>query len=285
MAELQYKQRVKLSEEWFLADPRPDQQQRRFARAWFALAWLGFTGLSLGVATGQLPLGDWLRVALEPRQDAHASRRAPPGRPRVRPERPSPTLKPRATAPAAAALTTPGSAALDDPSRSLAHLAPPQLPAAEPESAPLAAGPDPELELVPDEVPQPDLDSEPSAPAPAGPEPTVRGPATASAGGSCEAAAARANQLIDPGQRLPKDLSREDFAQVLGRGTYFSHCAVPDNSAVDICVAVQHGRAIGVTVTTNPGTQSLSQCVARAVRGLSFPSHPAADVVRTRFAP
>lgn len=54
--------------------------------------------------------------------------------------------------------------------------------------------------------------------------------------------------------------------------------------SVEICVAVRQGRVLGVTVGTDPGSSSIQSCVARAVRGLSFPSHPRMDVTRTRFA-
>ena len=52
---------------------------------------------------------------------------------------------------------------------------------------------------------------------------------------------------------------------------------------VDICAAVQRGRAVGVTVVTRPANGRVQSCVARAVRGLRFPSHPKLDVARTRF--
>jgi hypothetical protein len=52
---------------------------------------------------------------------------------------------------------------------------------------------------------------------------------------------------------------------------------------IQICAAVQNGVAIGVTVTTTPGNASVASCVATAVRGLSFPSHPRMDVTHTTF--
>ena len=58
---------------------------------------------------------------------------------------------------------------------------------------------------------------------------------------------------------------------------------VPDTMKVDICAAVQRGRAVGVTVVTRPANGRVQSCVARAVRGLRFPSHPKLDVARTRF--
>jgi hypothetical protein len=54
---------------------------------------------------------------------------------------------------------------------------------------------------------------------------------------------------------------------------------------IHICAAVQNGRATGVTVRTEPGDRSVGRCIARAVRGLAFPSHPRLDVARTTFEP
>jgi hypothetical protein len=53
---------------------------------------------------------------------------------------------------------------------------------------------------------------------------------------------------------------------------------------VRICAAVQDGRAVGVTVSTDPPSGAMNRCVAGAVRGLGFPSHPRMDVTTTTFA-
>ena len=116
---------------------------------------------------------------------------------------------------------------------------------------------------------------------PARPEPA---PPAVAAGSSCEAAIAAYNEEMDlKGGRRVADLPREAFAAVLDRGTYLASCGVPDTMKVDICAAVQRGRAVGVTVVTRPANGRVQSCVARAVRALRFPSHPKLDVARTRF--
>ncbi len=107
--------------------------------------------------------------------------------------------------------------------------------------------------------------------------------AAGSAGGgqSCEAALASYRETLDP--NAPPDLSAGDYAGVLNNGRYFAHCGVPSSMAVQICVAVQNGRAKGVTVRTSPPSGAKQRCVARAVRGLSYPSHPRMDVARATF--
>jgi hypothetical protein len=103
---------------------------------------------------------------------------------------------------------------------------------------------------------------------------------------SCEAAVAGYREEIRIGAgrgKTPADISRARYGAVLNRGNYFSHCGVPQKMKVRICAAVQHGRAIGVTVGTTPRSRSKQACIANAVRGLSFPSHPRMDVTTTIF--
>jgi hypothetical protein len=129
----------------------------------------------------------------------------------------------------------------------------------------------PKREVVPEDEPRDPPRREPPPPAVA-------------AGSSCEAAIAAYNEEMDlKGGRRVADLPREAFAAVLDRGTYLSGCGVPDTMKVDICAAVQRGRAVGVTVVTRPTNGRVQSCVARAVRSLKFPSHPKLDVARTRF--
>lgn len=106
------------------------------------------------------------------------------------------------------------------------------------------------------------------------------------AGGmSCEAAYKDYSYEMSMGQSGPADLTSGHYAAVLNSGSYFSHCGVPNSMGVNICAAVQNGRAVGVTVTTKPANGRVQGCIASAVRRLSFPSHPRLDVTRTTFAP
>jgi hypothetical protein len=103
--------------------------------------------------------------------------------------------------------------------------------------------------------------------------------------GSCEAAQARyvEEYKMNGGTGAP-DLTAGAYGAVLNKGTYLNACGVPSNMAVNVCAAVQNGRAVGVTVTTNPPNGGISSCIAGAIRGLPFPSHPRLDVARTTFA-
>lgn len=107
-----------------------------------------------------------------------------------------------------------------------------------------------------------------------------------SGGGSCEAAIAKYNEEYTIGGGTGKpDLSAGAYGSVLNKGNYLNACGVPSNMGVNICAAVQNGRAVGVSVSTNPSNPGISSCIAAQVRGLGFPAHPRMDVARTSFAP
>jgi hypothetical protein len=105
------------------------------------------------------------------------------------------------------------------------------------------------------------------------------------AGGmSCEAAqAAYVEEMSIGGPRGQADITGGQYGAILNRGSYFAHCGVPDDMSLDICAAVQNGRAVGVTVRTTPSNPRVAGCISSGVRGLSFPAHPKLDVTRTRF--
>jgi eukaryotic-like serine/threonine-protein kinase len=105
-----------------------------------------------------------------------------------------------------------------------------------------------------------------------------------SSGMSCEQAqSAYVEEMSIGGPRGQADLTAGAYGAVLNNGSYLGGCGVPDSMSVSICAAVQNGRAVGVTVSTNPRNPKVSSCVSGAVRRLSFPSHPKLDVTRTSF--
>ena len=106
-----------------------------------------------------------------------------------------------------------------------------------------------------------------------------------SGGMSCEAAQAAYVEEIKMGQKVQADITRSQYGAVLNTGSYLNGCGVPSSMGVNVCVAVQNGRAVGVTVTTQPHNAGVARCISGKVRGLSFPSHPKLDVTRTSFAP
>lgn len=287
MAALEYKRRVRLPEDFFL------DQRSMARRPWprwplFVCGWLAFTGLCFAITTDRVPVGAWLTTALEPQAEA-----APPPRAPTDPQPPAP-----------AALASPVIAKAEDPAETRSALD--VDPAAADQTQSDADETDPEPAIQDDaleepahaaledpgvELPVPPVaegaatsaaTALPSPPDPDDPEPA---PASqSSVGTSCEAAVASYQEEIRiGGAAAPPDLSQAQFAAVLDKGSYFAHCGVPDSMSLEICVAVRNGRAVGVTVRTTPGDRRVQGCVARGVRGLSFPAHPRMDVTRTRF--
>ena len=127
------------------------------------------------------------------------------------------------------------------------------------------------------------------------PEPTVptgseRGPTQplapgkgSSDGTTCEQARESYAEEVNVGARSQADLSADDFAAILNRGTYLEQCAVPSSSKLRICAAVQNGQAVGVTVAAEPSAPDVEVCIAKEVRKLTFPAHAKMDVVNVQF--
>lgn len=104
------------------------------------------------------------------------------------------------------------------------------------------------------------------------------------AGMSCEAARDRyVEEMKIGGGGGPADLTANQFGSILNNGSYVTACGTPNSTKVKVCAAVQNGRAVGVTVTTDPPSSQLSGCIASKVRAMSFPSHHKLDIVRTSF--
>jgi hypothetical protein len=106
------------------------------------------------------------------------------------------------------------------------------------------------------------------------------------AGGmSCEAAqAAYVEEMNVGGPKGPADITASQYGSIMNGGGYLNGCGLSSSTAVDVCVAVQNGRAVGVSVRTRPHNGGAAACIASHVRGMSFPAHPKLDVTRTSFA-
>jgi hypothetical protein len=54
-------------------------------------------------------------------------------------------------------------------------------------------------------------------------------------------------------------------------------CGVPESTKLTIKVAIKQGRAVGVTVITNPPNPGAAGCVDRGVRGIGWPANAKMD--------
>jgi len=113
---------------------------------------------------------------------------------------------------------------------------------------------------------------------------TVGGFPQLAGGMSCEAAQAAYMEEMRMGEKGRPDLTVGQLGAVLNTGSYLNSCGVPSSMSVNVCAAIQNGRAVGVTVTTKPRDGGKSSCIASQIRRLSFPSNPKLDVTRTSFA-
>jgi hypothetical protein len=273
---LEFKQRVRMA-------PDPPVRRVRERRSPVLLlglcGWLGAVTFGFGVDQGYLPIGRWVD-GLERDSDDRAPAPTPqalePLRPVAAPRPPSPSMVAAPIAPAQRP-ELPVSPTDPEPSPVARSAAAPQRVAvANPEPEDEPSGDDPSR--PPSAVQTPEFDQ----PLP----PATRSWAEATRATSCEAAAAAYTEEINPnGGRSPPDITQAEYAAILEHGRWFEHCGVPAACRLQVCVAVQQGRAVGVTVHTTPWRADIERCVAAAARGLTFPSHPRLDVTRTTFAP
>lgn len=113
---------------------------------------------------------------------------------------------------------------------------------------------------------------------------TVGGFPQLAGGMSCEAAQAAYMEEMRMGEKGRPDLTVGQLGAVLNTGSYLNACGVPSSMGVNVCAAIQNGRAVGVTVTTSPRDGGKASCIAGQIRRLNFPSNPKLDVTRTSFA-
>ena len=143
----------------------------------------------------------------------------------------------------------------------------------------------PGLALAPSLSPAPDLTSAPARP-PTPARPPAPAPALVAGHGlpSCEAALAAASQDVDfSGSNRVADLPTQAIAAVLENGAWLSSCAIPDQTTLDVCVAIQGGRVVGASVASRPTNSALNSCVKLRASSLQFPYSPHLDLARTRF--
>jgi hypothetical protein len=103
---------------------------------------------------------------------------------------------------------------------------------------------------------------------------------------SCEGAIAAHRQRVTSGKNLgPAKLTFGRNRSIIENGSYLVPCRLPENLELRVCAAIQHGRAVGVTVHTSPLDRRVRDCVAQAVRELEFPPDSQLDVTRAYFSP
>ncbi len=103
-------------------------------------------------------------------------------------------------------------------------------------------------------------------------------------GGSYEAALNANNQEISMGgAKGGPDLTDGQLGAPMRNASFISGCGAPENMKVMVRVAVQNGRAVGVSVYPNPANAGVAQCVDRHVRALGWPPNAKMDFFTTTY--
>jgi hypothetical protein len=104
-----------------------------------------------------------------------------------------------------------------------------------------------------------------------------------SGGMSYEAALASNNTQITIGQAQAPDLTDTQLAGPMRNASFLNSCGAPESMKVTVRVAIRMGRAVGVSVYTNPPSAGVASCVDRAVRNLSWPANGKMDTFTTTY--
>jgi hypothetical protein len=78
-------------------------------------------------------------------------------------------------------------------------------------------------------------------------------------------------------------LSSAQLGAPLVHGTFLRTCGAPDAMKVSVNVTVKMGRAVGVTVRTDPPDPAVSLCIDRATRDLQWDVSPKTDHVTVTY--
>jgi hypothetical protein len=102
---------------------------------------------------------------------------------------------------------------------------------------------------------------------------------------SYDAAIAANPQQIDlSGHATTPDLTNDQLAAPMAIvGSSLGKCGAPDDMKVTVKVAIKLGKAVGVTVGTEPANATVASCVDRMVRKLQWPSSPKLDSFTTQY--
>jgi hypothetical protein len=105
-----------------------------------------------------------------------------------------------------------------------------------------------------------------------------------STGKSCERAMDENPQTLDMTKKGGgADLTDSQLGAPLNSGQFMAGCALAGNANADVCVAVKHGKPLGVSVKVSPRNNQTAACIDRAARRVRFPASDKLDVVHSHF--
>jgi hypothetical protein len=115
------------------------------------------------------------------------------------------------------------------------------------------------------------------------PSPVVHRHYGAPSGPSYESAVDSNNRHLTMGANAGADLSDAQLSAPMSDGTFVSECGAPDSMGVTVKVAINRGRAVGVSVSTSPPSTDVANCIDHHVRTLAWPSRPTMDSFVTTY--
>jgi len=80
-----------------------------------------------------------------------------------------------------------------------------------------------------------------------------------------------------------RELSNRELSQPMQGSSFLGDCNVPDAMHVTVKVAIRGGRAVGVSVYTNPPNGQIAGCIDRQVRNLAWPVNGKMDEFVTTY--
>ena len=98
-----------------------------------------------------------------------------------------------------------------------------------------------------------------------------------------QALAANPRQIVMGGKQATPNLTDTQLSAPMRNPTFLDACGTPNSMHVTVKTVVKMGRAIGVTVLTNPPNAGIAGCIDRAVRNLMWPANPKADSFVTTY--
>jgi hypothetical protein len=98
-----------------------------------------------------------------------------------------------------------------------------------------------------------------------------------------QAIAANPQQMAVGGPQGGPDLTDTQLSGPMRNAAFLDSCGTPQSMHVTVKTVVKMGRAIGVTVLTNPPNGGVASCIDRAVRNLAWPVNAKADSFVTNY--
>lgn len=102
-------------------------------------------------------------------------------------------------------------------------------------------------------------------------------------GPSYESALDSNDEHLTMGSHAGPDLTDAQLSAPMSDGSFISECGAPDSMGVTVKVAIKMGRAVGVSVSTNPPAPDVAGCIDHHIRKLSWPASPKLDSLVTTY--